>query len=158
MNMKKLSFLLVLILGVSLIAGCSSPNKITGDALNNNNGNQITVFKSQSCGCCSGYITGLDRSGFSVDEKVVNDVNPIKDKYNIPQNMRSCHTTIVGDYFVEGHVPIEAINKLLEEQPDIDGIALPGMPSGTPGMPGSKTETWVIYSLSDGKSTEFMKI
>ncbi len=158
MNMKKLSVLLILILGVSLIVGCSSSNKITEDALNNNNGNQITVFKSQSCGCCSGYINGLERSGFDVTTNVMDDVTPIKSKYNIPQNMRSCHTSVVGGYFVEGHVPMEAINKLLEEQPDIDGIALPGMPSGTPGMPGSKTETWVIYALSDGEPTEFMKI
>lgn len=157
MNMKKLGILLVLVLGIGLIVGCSSPNKITGEALNNN-GNQITVFKSQSCGCCSGYINGLERSGFDVTTNVMDDVAPIKSKYNIPPNMRSCHTSVVGGYFVEGHVPIEAINKLLEEQPDIDGIALPGMPSGSPGMPGTKTEIWTIYALSDGKTTEFMTI
>ena len=61
-------------------------------------------------------------------------------------------------YFIEGHVPFEAVNKLLKEQPDIDGIALPGMPIGTPGMPGDKDEPFVIYQLKDGKSSVFMTI
>ena len=72
--------------------------------------------------------------------------------------MQSCHTTILGKYFIEGHVPLEAINKLLKEQPDIDGIALPGMPIGTPGMPGEKEEPYVIYQLIDGKPSVFMTI
>ena len=82
----------------------------------------------------------------------------IKKKYNIPLEMQSCHTTMLGKYFIEGHVPIEAINKLLKEQPKIDGIALPGMPIGTPGMPGEKEEPYIIYQLIDGKSSVFMKI
>jgi hypothetical protein len=72
--------------------------------------------------------------------------------------MQSCHTTIIGKYFIEGHVPLEAINKLLKEQPSIDGIALPGMPIGTPGMPGKKEEPYVIYQLIDGKFSVFMTI
>jgi hypothetical protein len=82
----------------------------------------------------------------------------VKQKYNIPLEMQSCHTTIIGEYFIEGHVPYEAINKLLKEQPNIDGIALPGMPIGTPGMPGEKDEPYVIYQLIDGKSSVFMTI
>ena len=82
----------------------------------------------------------------------------IKKKHNIPLEMQSCHTTILGKYFIEGHVPIEAINKLLKEKPDIDGIALPGMPIGTPGMPGEKEEPYIIYQLVDGKSSVFMTI
>ena len=65
---------------------------------------------------------------------------------------------IIGKYFIEGHVPLEAVNKLLIEQPNIDGIALPGMPIGTPGMPGDKDEPYVIYQLKDGKSSVFMTI
>ena len=82
----------------------------------------------------------------------------IKEKYNIPIEMQSCHTTILDKYFIEGHVPIEAINKLLKEKPDIDGIALPGMPIGTPGMPGKKEEPYIIYQLVDGESSVFMII
>ena len=82
----------------------------------------------------------------------------IKQKYTNPIEKQSCHTTIIDKYFIEGHVPIEAINKLLKEQPDIDGIALPGMPIGTPGMPGDKEEPYVIYQLIDGKFSVFMTI
>ena len=85
-------------------------------------------------------------------------MNSIKEKYNIPYNMQSCHTTEIGDYFVEGHVPIEAVNKLLAEKPDIDGITLPDMPSGSPGMPGPKREEFIIYSLKDGEAEEFMRL
>jgi len=69
-------------------------------------------------------------------------------KKDVPLNLRTCHTTMVGDYFVEGHVPYEAIEKLLEEKPDIAGIALPGMPSGAPGMTGFKSGPFVIYSVN----------
>ena len=85
-------------------------------------------------------------------------LHAIKQKFNIPLEMQSCHTTIMDKYFIEGHVPLEAINKLLKEQPDIDGIALPGMPIGTPGMPGDKDEPYVIYQLIDGKFSVFMTI
>jgi hypothetical protein len=82
----------------------------------------------------------------------------IKRKHQIPQNMESCHTAVIGDYFVEGHVPIEAIEKLLSEKPDIDGIALPGMPQGSLGMSGTKTAALKIYALSGGTASEFMTI
>ena len=85
-------------------------------------------------------------------------LHTIKQKYNIPVEMQSCHTTIMCKYFIEGHVPLQAVNKLLKEQPDIDGIALPGMPIGTPGMPGEKEEPYVIYQLIDGKFSIFMTI
>ncbi len=82
----------------------------------------------------------------------------VREYYQIPEGMESCHTAIINGYFVEGHVPVAAIKKLLEEKPNIDGIALPGMPSGSPGMPGQKNEAFHIYALSDGKSSEFMTI
>ena len=69
--------------------------------------------------------------------------------------MQSCHTTVIGKYFVEGHMPFEAINKLLSENPDISGIALPGMPSGSPGMPGPQAEPFMVYSIKDGVSTPY---
>ena len=86
------------------------------------------------------------------------NMQSIKTKYDIPKNMESCHTSIIDNYFVEGHIPLEAINKLLIEKPLIDGIALPNMPSGSPGMPGIKRETFVIYSITNGQIGEFMRI
>ncbi len=82
----------------------------------------------------------------------------VKDDYGIPEDMRSCHTSIMGDYYVEGHVPVEAIWKLLQEQPEIDGIALPGMPDGSPGMSGKKEQPFIIYSIADGEVEEFVKL
>lgn len=122
-------------------------------------GIELTMYKSSSCGCCSGHASYLDGKGYDVNKIELQDVSGIKAKYNIPQNMRSCHTSIIEGYFVEGHMPVKAINKLLEESPDIKGISLPGMPSGTPGMPGSKTSEWIIYSLdNNGNWNEFMRV
>ena len=129
------------------------------DALANINTKQVVeVFKTPSCGCCYGYVLFLEKEKFKVKQTDMRSLHTIKQKYNIPVEMQSCHTTIMGKYFIEGHVPFEAVEKLLKEQPDIDGIALPGMPIGTPGMPGDKDEPYVIYQLKDGKSSVFMTI
>ena len=129
------------------------------DALANINTKQVVeVFKTPSCGCCYGYVLFLEEVKFKVKQTDMRSLHTIKQKYNIPVEMQSCHTTIMGKYFIEGHVPFEAVDKLLREQPDIDGIALPGMPIGTPGMPGDKDEPYVIYQLKDGKSSVFMTI
>ncbi len=127
------------------------------EALANINNKQIVeVFKTPSCGCCYGYVLFLEEEKFKVKQTDMRSLHTIKQKYNIPVEMQSCHTTIIGKYFIEGHVPFEAVNKLLKERPDIDGIALPGMPIGTPGMPGEKEEPFVIYQLINGKSSVFM--
>ena len=123
-----------------------------------NNKQIVEVFKTPSCGCCYGYVLFLQEEKFNVKQTDMRSLHTIKQKYNIPVEMQSCHTTIMGKYFIEGHVPFEAIDKLFKEQPDIDGIALPGMPIGTPGMPGDKDEPYVIYQLKDGKSSVFMTI
>ena len=123
-----------------------------------NNKLNVELFKTPSCGCCYGYVLFLEKEKFNVKQTDMRSLHSIKQKYNIPVEMQSCHTTIIGKYFIEGHVPLEAINKLLEEQPSIDGIALPGMPIGTPGMPGKKEEPYVIYQLIDGKFSVFMTI
>jgi len=133
-------------------------NKQDASAVTKVNKYNVEVFKTASCGCCYGYVLFLEEEKFKVKQTDMRSLHLIKKKYNIPLEMQSCHTTILGKYFIEGHVPIEAINKLLKEQPAIDGIALPGMPTGTPGMPGEKEEPYVIYQLIDGKSSVFMTI
>ena len=152
----KLTFFTVLLFSVFYIFNFVTDKK---DALANINDKQIVeVFKTPSCGCCYGYVLFLEEEKFNVKQTDMRSLHTIKQKYNIPVEMQSCHTTIMGKYFIEGHVPFEAVNKLLKEQPDIDGIALPGMPIGTPGMPGDKDEHYVIYQLKDGKSSVFMTI
>jgi len=84
-----------------------------------------------------------------VETIATEDMTNIKQEYGISSDMESCHTAVFGNYVVEGHVPFEAIEKLLEEKPDIRGIALPEMPAGSPGMPGVKGEPFTVYALSD---------
>ena len=152
----KLTFYTVLLISVFYFFNFVTDKK---DALANINTKQVVeVFKTPSCGCCYGYVLFLEKEKFKVKQTDMRSLHTIKQKYNIPLEMQSCHTTIMGKYFIEGHVPLEAVNKLLKEQPDIDGIALPGMPIGTPGMPGDKDEPYVIYQLKDGKSSIFMTI
>ncbi len=121
-------------------------------------GVEITVYKSPSCGCCGNYIPYLKGEGFEVTVVNVDDISGIKEEYGVPDGFNSCHTTVIGNYFVEGHVPLEAIDKLLTENPEIDGITLPNMPSGSPGMPGVKRGDFIIYSVIDGEISEFMRV
>ena len=121
-------------------------------------GQKATVYKSPNCGCCVGYIKELEKNGVKVEVVETNDMDSVKKDYNIPSNMQSCHTIVFDDYFVEGHVPIAAVEKLLTEKPEVDGIALPGMPSGTPGMPGSKRAPYEVYQLIGGESEEFITL
>ena len=155
-NSFKLTISLVFVLSIFYIFNYITDKK---NALAEINTKQVVeVFKTPSCGCCYGYVLFLEEEKFKVKQTDMRSLHTIKQKYNIPVEMQSCHTTIMGKYFIEGHVPFEAVNKLLKEQPDIDGIALPGMPIGTPGMPGDKDEPYVIYQLKDGKSSVFMTI
>ena len=156
-NLPKLSTLAIISISFFLIFNFVT-NKQDSLASTKADKYKIEVFKTPSCGCCYGYVLFLEEEKFAVKQTDMRNLHSVKKKYNIPLEMQSCHTSILGKYFIEGHVPLEAINKLLKEQPDIDGIALPGMPIGTPGMPGDKEEPFVIYQLVDGKSSVFMTI
>ncbi len=116
------------------------------------------VYRSPTCGCCAEYEEYLRANGFDIESVVTDDADGIKEEYGVPEEMESCHTTVIGEYFVEGHVPAEAIVRLLEEKPAIDGIALPGMPAGSPGMGGVKSEPFTIYAVTNGQVSEFMRI
>ena len=119
-----------------------------------------TLYKAPNCSCCLEYTEYLETTTeASIDVVKVSDLAKTKEEYNVPRDVESCHTMDIGEYYVEGHVPREAIGKLAEETPDIAGIALPGMPRGSPGMPGEKTDEFVIYAVSgDGSYREFMRI
>ena len=151
--------IIILLLSVSLFYSFNFiEDKKNALANINNKKLSVEVFKTPSCGCCYGYVLFLEKEQFNVKETDMRSLHSIKQKYNIPLEMQSCHTTIIGKYFIEGHVPLEAVNKLLKEQPDIDGIALPGMPIGTPGMPGKKEGPFIVYQIIDGKFSIFMTI
>lgn len=121
-------------------------------------GLDATIYKSPTCGCCVGYAAEARKIGINEESIKTDDMKAIKEKYGIPPEMESCHTMVVGDYFIEGHVPFEAVEKLLREMPDIDGIALPGMPAGSPGMPGFKGKPYEVYQIKDGVYSLFVSI
>jgi hypothetical protein len=107
------------------------------------------MYKNPQCGCCEGYASYLRRNGFKVTVKETHNMSLISRQNGVPEKLAGCHTMLLGGYVVEGHVPVGAINKLLKERPDIKGIALPGMPEGSPGMTGEKTEPFTIHEISD---------
>lgn len=119
-----------------------------------------TLYKTPGCKCCLEYTSYLEETtDADIQVKDVDDLADIKQEYNIPRDVESCHTMDTGEYFVEGHVPREAIGKLALEEPDVAGIALPGMPQGSPGMPGEKNEEFIVHAVSDDKSyDEFMTL
>jgi len=97
-------------------------------------GPAVTVYKSPSCGCCGAWVAHLRAAGFLVAVRDVDDLTPIARKLGVPDPLRSCHTAMVGGYAVEGHVPAADIRRLLKERPRAAGLAVPGMPLGSPGM------------------------
>ncbi|MDP6787865.1 MAG: DUF411 domain-containing protein [Rhodospirillales bacterium] len=121
-------------------------------------GARVIVFKSPLCGCCGGYVEHLRANGFRVNVKSMDDVTPVKERLGVPDDLWSCHTSLVGGYVVEGHVPLVAVRRLLAEKPAVKGIALPGMPDGSPGMPGPKSEPFVIQAFGAGAPKVFMRL
>lgn len=94
----------------------------------------MTVYKSPSCGCCSLWIDYLEERGYTITTEDDVHMTPIKAEHNVPLPLQSCHTAIIEGYVIEGHVPLQDIERLLTERPDVLGLAVPGMPVGSPGM------------------------
>jgi hypothetical protein len=94
----------------------------------------LIVYKSPTCGCCANWVKYMERNGFTAAVTDMPDVTPMKIKHSVPPRLASCHTTLVGGYVIEGHVPVEDVRRLLKEKPAVVGLAAPGMPNGSPGM------------------------
>ena len=109
-----------------------------------------TIFKNPQCGCCETYGSYLQSNGYEVKIVATHDLPLIQERQGVPAGLEGCHTTLIGGYFVDGHVPIETFDRLLAERPDIDGITLPGMPTGSPGMGGPKAEPFTIHAVAAG--------
>lgn len=106
----------------------------------------VTLYKSPSCGCCEEYVKYLNANGFLVKAINSNDMNRIKQEKHIG-NLGSCHTSLVGGYVIEGHVPVAAIQKLLRDKPNLVGISVPGMPANSPGMGEMRPGTLKVYAI-----------
>lgn len=118
---------------------------------------KATMYKNPQCGCCAGHADHLRANGFEVTEIATHELMAVKRKLGIAPQLAGCHTMVVGDYVVEGHVPSHIIRKLLAEKPAIKGISLPGMPVGSPGMEGPKTEPFIYYEVGPNPSRVFAK-
>ena len=107
----------------------------------------LELFKSPDCHCCEAYADYLRAAGFDIAVKATPDLMGMSAAAGVPGGIEGCHLAFVGGYVVSGHVPADAIRRLLEEQPEVAGITLPGMPLGSPGMDGDKSEPFTIYAF-----------
>lgn len=166
MNIRNCVASLLILMGVTVLSACAqapqeqivskvsaaeSPVSAAGLPL-------ALVHKSPSCGCCGLWVKHLEDSGFQVEVRNSDDVNPVKQRLGVPYGKGSCHTAEVGGYFIEGHVPAEDIKRLLAEKPDAKGLVLPGMPMGSPGMesPDGTSQPYTVELVQrDGTTNPF---
>jgi len=108
----------------------------------------MTIYKNPYCGCCTGWAEAMSKAGYSVKTIDLEDISHIKKQSSVTTELAACHTAIFGDYIIEGHVPLEAIEKLMSEKPDIRGIAVPGMPQGSLGMGYDPKAKFNVFAFS----------
>jgi hypothetical protein len=113
----------------------------------------IAVYKDPQCECCVRWIKHLSANGFVTTVRDSSDMASVKQTMGVPDALQSCHTAVVGKYVIEGHVPAEAIKKLLAENPTVMGLAVPGMPVGSPGMEGSPKQPYNVIAFERGGKT-----
>jgi len=118
----------------------------------------ITVYKDPGCECCARWVKHLSANGFVVSVHDVQNMDEIKRTMNVPPSLESCHTAVVDKYVVEGHVPADVIKKFLAEKPSMLGLAVPGMPTGSPGMEGGRAERYNVVAFDrSGTSRVYAK-
>lgn len=113
----------------------------------------VKVWKNPSCGCCGKWVEHMRKAGFRVEVTAVQNLTPIKRMAGIPENLESCHTAVVGGYRIEGHVPADDVKRLLKTKPEIDGLSVPGMPVGSPGMEGGTPEPYEVLGFKRSGET-----
>lgn len=163
MTSKKWNRRAIALLSVTAVvaaSGCGSPESSRPAPATSDRGDAVAavVYRSPTCGCCRSYEEYLIGRGFVVTSEVTDEMDAVKTALGIPEEAESCHTTVIGEYVIEGHVPVQAIEELLDERPDIDGIALPGMPSNSPGMGEPDGEPLEVLSVDEGQTAAFMSV
>jgi hypothetical protein len=114
----------------------------------------ITIHKDPTCGCCSGWVEHLQKGGFGTKVMDTMDLDTLKKRLGVPDDLAACHTAEIAGYIIEGHVPVAALKRFLAERPNASGLAVPGMPMGAPGMEGGRPEKYdVILFSPDGQRT-----
>lgn len=146
--------------GVAGLAALTGMGAAAGVMLSASPGlaDEITVHKTPTCGCCGAWVTHLEENGFTVkvEEHSQGALNRIKQKLGVPEAMESCHTGIIDGYLVEGHVPASDIKRLIAERPAVDGLSVPGMPIGSPGMEmGDQKDRYDVIAFGKGEPSVF---
>jgi len=114
----------------------------------------ITVHKDPTCGCCSGWVQHLQNSGFVTKVLDTSDIDAVKKRLGVPDDLAACHTAEVAGFIIEGHVPAVALKRFLAEKPQATGLTVPGMPVGSPGMEGGRPEKYdVVLFAPNGRRT-----
>ena len=137
--MKSALFALVVVFGLSPAAGVAQSKPAPSKPAPSKPAAKpalLAVYKTPTCGCCSKWVEHMKQNGFTVHVTDLNDLSSIKSKHGVPSKVQSCHTAVINGYVVEGHVPAADVKRLLKELPAVAGIAVPGMPTGSPGMEG----------------------
>jgi hypothetical protein len=117
---------------------------------------KITVYKDPSCGCCKNWVEYLRKHGYAVDTKDTPAMAEVKRTLGVPDAVKACHTAVVNGYLIEGHVPAADIARLVREKPKVAGLAVPGMPMGSPGMEGPQKQHYQVLSFDkNGKTRVF---
>lgn len=140
-TLKASAAALALALSAPVLAAAASPKPLA------------TLFKNPQCTCCEGYAQYLRANGYEVRVVSTHDLPMIQQRQGVPAGLEGCHTTLIAGYFIDGHVPISTFNRLLEQRPVLNGITLPGMPTGSPGMGGPKTGPFTIQAVAPGGRT-----
>ncbi|PJG57283.1 metal-binding protein [Bradyrhizobium forestalis] len=117
----------------------------------------ITVHRDPSCGCCAGWVQHLRDAGFAVQVEETADLDAVRTRLGVPSDLVACHTAEVAGYVVEGHVPAAAVRRLLSERPIAKGLAVPGMPVGSPGMEGGKPQPYTVVLFGADGQRPFMR-
>lgn len=113
----------------------------------------VTVYKSPTCGCCANWVDHLEANGYEVTTVETADLSAVKAEHGIRPGIASCHTAIVEGYVIEGHVPADVIDRLLQERPNVAGLAVPGMPMGSPGMEGPRKDPYNVLTFDAAGNT-----
>lgn len=117
----------------------------------------VLVHKDPNCGCCTGWVQHLRDSGYVVRVDETSDLDAVRNRLGVPAELAACHTAEVAGFLVEGHVPAEAIRRLLSERPNAQGIAVPGMPIGSPGMEGRRPQPYTVILFGADGQRPFMR-
>ena len=138
----------------------ASPAPVTGAAATvDQDLPQVVVYKTETCGCCNGWVEHLRAAGFDVDARNVRDLMSVKLDAGVPGPLVTCHTALVDGYVVEGHVPVDQVKRMLAERPHVAGIGVAGMPIGSPGMEGPNPQPYQVVAFDrDGGMSVYAEI